>query len=154
MTKKRVIRVSDTGRGRDVKNPLCSLDDYEDEYFATLLNITGKLSEYGQRKRDDGKCHWGAFTSLDIGESIGLGKGYTKHNARDTGAGKRRNSIATVVLGQLYNYQTNKVKYPTGASVSWNQLQDFSIITKQLADVYPDEFDEIDFVLNVFDWRR
>jgi hypothetical protein len=148
----KTIKVSDTGRGRDPKNPLCDLGDYEDEYKATLISIIGKMSEWGQRKRDDGKDHYSVMSSLDVGESIGLGRGYTKHNTRDKGAGKKRNSIATVVMGQLYNYEMNKIKYPTGASVSWNQLQDFEIITEQMAGAFPDGYEAIKFVLNAFDW--
>lgn len=151
--KKRIIKVSDTGRGRDPKNPLCDLEDYADEYGPTLISIIGKMSEWNQQRRDDGRDFFSAVTSLDLGESIGLGKGYTKHNARDRGAGKKRNSIASVVMGQLYNWEMNKAKYPTGASVSWNQLQDFQLVMAQMAGEFPDEYDAIEFVQHVFDWR-
>ena len=151
---KRVIRVGDTGRGRDIKNPLCSLDDYEAEYRATLISMIGKLSEWNQKRQDNGRDYWTAMTSLDLGDQLELGRGHTRHNDRERSTGKKRNSIASVIMGQLYNYENNLAKYPTGASVSWNQLQDFSIITKQFAGEFPDEYDEIDFVLNVFDWNR
>jgi hypothetical protein len=154
MTEPRLVKVSDTGRGRDPKNPLCDLGDYEVEYQATLVSLIGKLSEWGQVKKDNNKCKWTIMTSLDIGEFLELGKGHTKHDNRMKSNGKKRNSMATIIMGQLYNWETNKVKYPTGASVSWNQLQDFEIISKEMATAFPGEYEEIKFVINAFDWNH
>lgn len=148
----RVWRVSDTGRGHRAENPLMDLGEHEDEYKWTLVSIIGKMSEFGQRKRDDGKCAWSVITSLDIGELLELGKGHTKHDNRAKSSGKKRNSMATIVMGQLYNYETNKVKYPTGASVSWNQLKDFEIIVNELANHFPDEYKEIKIEQQLFDF--
>lgn len=152
MSKVRVIQVSDTGRGRSSENPLCDLGDFEEEYKWTLLSVIGKLSEYGQVKKDNNKCKWSIMTSLDIGEFLELGKGNTKHNNRSKASGKKRNSMATVVMGQLYNYETNKAKYPTGASVSWNQLKDFEIIVNELANAFPNEYEHISIKQHIFDF--
>lgn len=153
MTETRLWKVSDTGRGRRADNPLCNLEDHEDEYKWLLVSIIGKMSEWGQKKKDTGKCPWSVMTSLDIGDLLELGKGHTKHNTRDTSNTNKRNSMATIIMGQLYNYETNKVKYPTGASVSWNQLQDFETINNELARFYPDEYYPIKIQKPIFDWN-
>lgn len=149
----RTITVQDTGRGKNPRNPLVELGDYAEEYAATLTSLIGRFSEYNQSRTDTGRDFHTVVTSLDIGEQIGLGRGYTKHNLRDTAHRRKRNSIASVIQGQLYNWRHNQMLYPTRPCVSWNQLVDYQTVLAQFADEYPDEYDHIKFVLGPFDWN-
>lgn len=149
----RTITVADTGRGKNPKNPLVELGDYAEEYDRTLTSLIGRFSEYNQNQTTSGRDLHHVVTSLDIGDRLGLGRGYTTHTVRDTAHRRKRNSIASVIQGQLYNWRHNQELYPTGACVSWNQLVDYQTVLAQFADEYPNEYDEIQFVLGPFDWN-